>query len=194
MLNLLQPQPPHRRGAWRETHGAVACGLLLGALCVLLQETDAASALANSHLQAGSAAQWAGLPEAEVSNHALVAAEQPVAQSLTRQTFLELRQARREDGTDVQETWLLRRLGGTQARVKLQSQQWQQGLFSWEGVAAEPTDLDRLLHSLNRFPRWVQAPVLVHIQTAPTEPGASPRKGLAFQLQARLYPAQGPQP
>lgn len=192
MLNLIQIPEGLRQGARREMRAAVACGLWLGVLCVLLQEVDAASALATANLQEGSAVQLAKSFQSEASSTALAAAEQTVSERLMRQAFLEQRQARREDVTEVQETWLLRRLGATPAAVKLQTQQWQQGLFSWEGVAAQPADLDSLLQSLNRFPRWQQAPVLVQIQSAPTEPGASLRKGLAFQLQARLQAAQGP--
>jgi hypothetical protein len=75
--------------------------------------------------------------------------------------------------------------------VKLQSQQFHQGQFTWEGVAVQPIDLDGLVHTLNRFQRWHQAPVLVQMHPESADSGAGLRKGQIFQVQAVLQPAAG---
>lgn len=190
MLNLIQPLPSTVRRTRRHLLLAAGVGLLLGVLGVVLQETDAASALAKVNMADVNAGTMAAISHPDKTSAALALAQQGVADSLARLKFLEQRQMQREDVTNVQEIWMLRRLGGTQNAVKLQSQHWQQGQFTWDGVAAQSTELDSVLQSLNRFEGWVQAPVLVQIQSPPATPGAGPPTGLVFQLQARLHTAK----
>ena len=200
MLNLAQSPHLDRQRSSRDMHVSAACGLLLGILCVILQERDAATAMATgsaaeavtavSETENGAITTAAGLMS-DASPAALAAAQRTVSENAAHQTFLAQRQAAREDVTEVQEAWLLRRLGTAPGALKLQSQQWQQGQFTWEGVATQSSDIDSMLQALNRFPRWQQVPVLVQIQSPPAAQGAGPHPGLAFQLQGKLQVGQG---
>jgi hypothetical protein len=55
-------------------------------------------------------------------------------------------------------------------------------------------DLDNLMHTLNRFGRWHQAPVVMQMQSESADKSAGQRKGLVFQLQAEIKaPSEGGQ-
>ena len=194
MLNLISSTHNAKPGSSQEVLLAVGLGLLWGLLGVLSLENDASQAMAHA---------FSAVPVTEptLASHAehklpaaspdeLMQAQKTSAANLPRLAFLERRQSQREDVTEVQEMWLLSRLGSTPSTVTLQSQQWLQGQFSWEGLAGQPIDLDNLVHTFNRFGRWHQAPVVMQMQSESTDKSAGHRKGLVFQLQAQLQTPQ----
>lgn len=194
MLNLISSTHNAKPGSSQEVLLAVGLGLLWGLLGVLSLENDASQAMAHA---------FSAVPVTEptLASHAeqklpaaspdeLMQAQKTSAANLPRLAFLERRQSQREDVTEVQEMWLLSRLGSTPSTVTLQSQQWLQGQFSWEGLAGQPIDLDNLVHTFNRFGRWHQAPVVMQMQSESTDKSAGQRKGLVFQLQAQLQAPQ----
>ena len=191
MLNLLRTSVASTRHVRQELLTVSGVGLSMGLLGLWHFENQAALAL---HLASTTASTHAvqAIPNLPV-NHAseLTQAQQNKLTSLARLVYLDRRQSQREDLTEVQETWLLSRLGSTQNMLKLQSQQFHQGQFTWEGVAVQSIDLDGLVHTLNRFQRWQQAPVLVQMQAESADPSAGLRKGQIFQVQAVLQPAAG---
>lgn len=191
MLNLLRTSVASTRHVRQELLTVSGVGLSMGLLGLWHFENQAALAL---HLASTTASTHAvqAIPNLPV-NHAseLTQAQQNKLASLARLAYLDRRQSQREDLTEVQETWLLSRLGSTQNMLKLQSQQFHQGQFTWEGVAVQSIDLDGLVHTLNSFQRWHQAPVLVQMQAESADPSAGLRKGQIFQVQAVLQPAAG---
>lgn len=197
MLNLLRTSVASTRHVRQELLTVSGVGLSMGLLGLWHFENQAALALhlasttASTHaVQAVQAIQ--AKPNLSVNHAAVLAqAQQNKLASLARLAYLDRRQSQREDLTEVQETWLLSRLGSTQNMLKLQSQQFHQGQFTWEGVAVQSIDLDGLVHTLNRFQRWQQAPVLVQMQAESADPSAGLRKGQIFQVQAVLQPAAG---
>jgi hypothetical protein len=58
-------------------------------------------------------------------------------------------------------------------------------------VAEQSHDVSVLLQALHRFPGWLQAPVLVQVQSDLNVPGSVAPKGLVFLIQAKLYGKQG---
>jgi hypothetical protein len=203
MLNLMRIDPTARRRVRQEILGVSGLGLLLGLMGIWHLENEAAQALAQALAQTSAMSSSIASVNASTDSYQakpsrtltqsveLAEAQQSAAANLERLVFLKRRQSQREDVTDVQETWLLSRLGSTPNRVKLQSQQWLQGQFSWEGVAAQPIDLDALVHNLSRFQRWHQAPTVVQMQSETTDASVGQRKALTFQLQAVLQPTTG---
>lgn len=197
MLNLISSTHNTKPVSSQEVLLAVGLGLVGGLLGVLSMENDASQAMAHafsvvpvteSTLDSYSVRK---LPAA--SPDELTQAQKTSAANLPRLAFLERRQSQREDVTEVQEMWLLSRLGSTPSTVTLQSQHWLQGQFSWEGLASQPIDLDNLVHNLNRFGRWHLSPVVMQMQSESTDKSAGLRKGLVFQLQAQLQePMQAP--
>jgi len=213
MLNLIQETHLNRQRTRREVCLSVVVGFLLALLFVWIQETEAIKKLAlvnafknSSTIETVTASERLLEPNAaqetsptaplsaQAASNALSTAQRKVSESAAQQVFLERRQAAREDLTEVQEAWLLRRLGVTPNALKLQAQHWQQGQLTWEGLAAQGADLEDMVQALNRFTRWEQVPRLVQIQSSSMVQGATPRQGLAFQLQGRLQAAQGPRP
>jgi hypothetical protein len=197
MLNLISSTHNAKLSSTQEVLLAVGLGLLWGLLGVLSLENDASQAMAHAFslvpVAEPSLASQSVLKLPAASPDELAQAQKTSAANLPRLAFLERRQSQREDVTEVQEMWLLSRLGSTPSMVTLQSQQWLQGQFSWEGLAGQPIDLDNLVHTLNRFGRWHQAPVVMQMQSESTDKSAGQRKGLVFQLQAQLQaPLQTP--
>lgn len=190
MLNLMRDRHRERQLARRELFVAAGLGLLLGMFCVGLQEAASFTELALETASETTTDRTliALQPEAAAARSA---AEKTRSERLAQKVFLEQRQAARDDVTDVQQAWLLSHFGTEPAAMKLQAQSWQQGQLTWEGVAAQVADVEAVVQALNRFPRWVQAPMLVQIQTPPVNQGASPRQGFVFQLQGRLHLAKG---
>ena len=190
MLNLMRDRHRERQLARRELFVAAGLGLLLGMFCVGLQEAASFTELALETASETTTDRTliALQPEAAAARSA---AEKTRSERLAQKVFLEQRQAARDDVTDVQQAWLLSHFGTEPASMKLQAQSWQQGQLTWEGVAAQVADVEAVVKALNRVPRWVQAPMLVQIQTPPDNQGASPRQGFVFQLQGRLHPAKG---
>lgn len=190
MLNLIARTHNATPGSTQEMLLAVGLGLLWGLLGVLSLENDASQAMAHAFsvvpVTEPALASQLVLKLPIASPDELAQAQKTSAANLPRLAFLERRQSQREDVTEVQEMWLLSRLGSTPSMVTLQSQQWLQGQFSWEGLAGQPIDLDNLVHTLNRFGRWHQAPVVMQMQSESTNKSTDQRKGLVFQLQARL--------
>lgn len=190
MLNLIARTHNATPGSTQEMLLAVGLGMLWGLLGVLSMENDASQAMAHAFsvvpVTEPALASQLLLKLPTASPDELAQAQKTSAANLPRLAFLERRQSQREDVTEVQEMWLLSRLGSTPSMVTLQSQQWLQGQFSWEGLAGQPIDLDNLVHTLNRFGRWHQAPVVMQMQSESTNKSTDQRKGLVFQLQARL--------
>ena len=190
MLNLIARPHNATPGSTQEMVLAVGLGMLWGLLGVLSMENDASQAMAHAFsvvpVTEPALASQLVLKLPTASPDELAQAQKTSAANLPRLAFLERRQSQREDVTEVQEMWLLSRLGSTPSMVTLQSQQWLQGQFAWEGLAGQPIDLDNLVHTLNRFGRWHQAPVVMQMQSESTDKSAGQRKGLVFQLQARL--------
>lgn len=198
MLNLISSTHNAKLGSDQEILLAGGLGLALGLLGILYSENNAS--LAMTHAFSGSPVTEPALANQSVrklpaaSSDELAQAHKNAASNLVRLAFLEHRQSLREDVTEVQALWLLSRLGSTPGMVKLQSQHWLQGKFAWEGVASQPIDLDNLMHTLNRFGRWHQAPVVMQMQSESADKSAGQRKGLVFQLQAEIKaPSEGGQ-
>ena len=82
-------------------------------------------------------------------------------------------------------------MGDAPKAISLRMHQFQNGLFTWEGVAEKSHDVSVLLQALNRFPGWVHAPVLVQVQSELNVPSSVALKGLVFQIQADLEGKQG---
>ena len=125
------------------------------------------------------------LPPEGVSSK-LLQQQKAISEGLEKLNFLSRRQIQREDVTAVQEALALTRSEpwSTEAsKLKFQLNQWQQGRFVWEGIALQSSDLDHLLHALNQFPRWTQAPAVVQLQSALSESAGMSHKSLAFVVQ-----------
>lgn len=192
MLNLMPPPATGHPIMRRDIQWPMALGLLLGLLYPMAQEMEASKALSSDRSITASNSQLALASSVAVLPAAQAEAQEALSLRRASLTFLERRQAQRDDVTEVQEIWLLSRLGSSQAAVKLQAQQWQMGQFSWEGVAAHSGHLDTLLHRLNRFSRWAEAPVLVRLQPeTPVQNLGSSVTGLTFQLQASVHSQPG---
>jgi hypothetical protein len=188
-----------------EIKTAVALGLCVGLAWLFQTERSAQSALVQVQAQAQVLAQ-------SESDKRTALALQPVALSLTmpqemhaleqgalRLNFLAQRQTVREDVSAVQTAVEWRQFtqagpsGQDQPRLKLKLQQWQQGRFTWEGLAGQTQDLEHLVLALSQLNRWSQPPGLVQLQSATPEAFSLTRKGLVFVLQGevQMTPAKG---
>lgn len=207
MLNLIQPNALLLKRM--EIKTAVALGLCVGLVWLFQTERNAESALVQAQAQAKAQTKVLALSE---SDKRTALALPPVALSLTmpqemhaledgalRLNFLAQRQTVREDVTAVQTAVEWRqftqagRSGQDQPRLKLKLQQWQQGRFTWEGLAGQTQDLEHLVLALSQLTRWSQPPGLVQLQSATPEEFSLTRKGLVFVLQGevQMTPAKG---
>mgnify|MGYP000010399204 FL=1 len=197
MLNWRQNAAHRSQRTRRTMQLSMGTGLLLGMGVIGQQELFAWDELAATAHAQGVANQ--SLPGAMPVNSsadtkALTDAKKTVSDLMARQANLARRQAQREDISDVQAAWTMKRegrMGHAPKAISLRTHQFQNGLFTWEGVAEQSQDVSVLLQGLNRFPGWVQAPVLVQVQSELNVPSSVASKGLVFQIQAELDGKQG---
>lgn len=197
MLNWLQNAAHRSKRTRRNIQLSMGTGLLLGLGIIGQQERFALDELAGTAHAQGSAIL--PLPGAMPANpsadaKALTDAKKTVADLKARQASLARRQAQREDISEVQAAWRMKREGRNgevPTAFALRTHQFQNGLFTWEGVAEQSHDVSVLLQALNRFPGWLQAPVLVQVQSDLNVPGSVAPKGLVFLIQAKLFGKQG---
>lgn len=197
MLNWLQNAAHRSKRTRRNIQLSMGTGLLLGMGIIGQQELFALDELAaTSHAQGSAILPLPGAMPANPSADAkaLTDAKKTVADLKARQASLARRQAQREDISEVQAAWRMKREGRNgevPTAFALRTHQFQNGLFTWEGVAEQSHDVSVLLQALNRFPGWLQAPVLVQVQSDLNVPGSVAPKGLVFLIQAKLYGKQG---
>ena len=197
MLNWLQNAAHRSKRTRRNIQLSMGTGLLLGLGIIGQQELFALDELATTaHVQGSAILPLPGAMPANPSADAkaLTDAKKTVADLKARQASLARRQAQREDISEVQAAWRVKqqgRNGEDPTAFALRSHQFQNGLFTWEGVAEQSHDVSVLLQALNRFPGWLQAPVLVQVQSDLNVPGSLVPKGLVFLIQAKLFGKQG---
>lgn len=197
MLNWLQNAAHRSKRTRRIMQLSLGTGLLLGLGIIGQQERFALDELAGTaHAQGSAILPLPGAMPANLSADAkaLTDAKKTVADLKARQASLARRQAQREDISEVQAAWRMKREGRNgevPTAFALRTHQFQNGLFTWEGVAEQSHDVSVLLQALNRFPGWLQAPVLVQVQSDLNVPGSVAPKGLVFLIQAKLYGKQG---
>lgn len=193
MLNLIQTNASDRQRI--EMQIAVVVGLCMG-LGLLLQ-TELSAQLALDQAQIQEKIQEKGLRDkrkdavfqSDTPSLNLSQERQAIEVGTSRLNFLALRQTLRDDVTAVQTDWGWRQFlqsgqsGQVQPRLKLKVQQWQQGRFTWEGLAGQPQDLDHMVYALHQLNRWSQAPAVVQLQSEAQEENLLARKGLVFVLQ-----------
>jgi hypothetical protein len=184
MLNLLQPT---LKGLPRfEMPVAVALGFCMGLVLLIQVEIKAQSAWVQAQSEAAPLLNTSDVLQPEGVSPKLLQQKKAISEGSEKLNFLSRRQIQRDDVTAVQETLALVRseLWGTEApQLKFQIQQWQQGRFVWEGIALQSSDLDHMLNTLNQFSRWTQAPAVVQLQSASSEPAGTSHKSLAFVVQ-----------
>ena len=212
MLNLIQTNASDRQRI--EMQIAVAVGLCMGLGLLLHTELSAQSALDQAQIEAliqekiQEQIQVKGLRDkrkdavfqSDTPSLNLSQERQDLEAGASRLNLLALRQTLRDDVTAVQTDWGWRQFlqsgqsGQGQPRLKLKVQQWQQGRFTWEGLAEQPQDLDHMVHALHQLNRWSQAPAVVQLQSAAQEENLLARKGLVFVLQGDvpMTSAKGP--
>ena len=184
MLNLLQT--PLTGLPRVEIPVAVAIGFCMGLVFLIQVETKALQALAQAQSEVALQLNAPVVLPPEGVSSKLLQQQKAISEGLEKLNFLSRRQIQREDVAAVQEALALARPEpwGTEAsKLKFQLNQWQQGRFVWEGIALQSSDLDHLLHTLTQFSRWTQAPSVVQLQSAPSEPAGMSRKSLAFVVQ-----------
>jgi len=184
MLNLLQtPLTSLHRF---EIPVAVALGVCMGLVFLIQVEIKALQALAQAQSEVALQLNPPVVLPPEGVSSKLLQQQKAISEGLEKLNFLNCRQIQQNDVTEVQEALALVRSGpwGTKdSKLKFQLNQWQQGRFVWEGIALLSSDLDHLLHALNQFPRWTQAPAVVQLQSAPSESAGMSHKSLAFVVQ-----------
>jgi hypothetical protein len=184
MLNLLQtPLTSLHRF---EIPVAVALGVCMGLVFLIQVEIKALQALAQAQSEVALQLNAPVVLPPEGVSSKLLQQQKAISEGLEKLNFLNRRQIQQNDVTEVQEALALVRSGpwGTKdSKLKFQLNQWQQGRFVWEGIALLSSDLDHLLHALNQFPRWTQAPAVVQLQSAPSESAGMSHKSLAFVVQ-----------
>ena len=197
MLNWLQNAAHRSKRTRRSMQLSMGAGLLLGMGIIGQQELFALDELAvTAHAQGSANLPLPGAMPANSSADAkaLTDAKKTLSDLVARQASLARRQAQREDISEVQAAWMMK-LEGRNAESPtafgLRTHQFQNGLFTWEGVAEQSHDVSVLLQALNRFPGWLQAPVLVQVQSELNVPSSVASKGLVFQIQANLHGKQG---
>ena len=184
MLNLLQT--PLKGLPRFEIPVAVALGVCMGLVFLIQIEIKALQALTQAQSEVALQINAPVVLPLEGVSSKLLQQQNAISEGLEKLNFLSRRQIQREDVTAVQEALALARSEpwGTEAsKLKFQLNQWQQGRFVWEGIALQSSDLDHLLHTLTQFSRWTQAPAVVQLQSAPSEPAGMSRKSLAFVVQ-----------
>ena len=197
MLNWRQNAAHRSQRTRRTMQLSMSTGLLLGVGIIAQQELFAWDELAASaHAQGITNLSLPGaMPvNSSADTKALTDAKKTVSDLMARQANLARRQAQREDISDIQAAWTMKRegrMGHAPKAISLRTHQFQNGLFTWEGVAEQSHDVSVLLQGLNRFPGWLQAPVLVQVQSDLNVPGSVAPKGLVFLIQAKLYGKQG---
>jgi hypothetical protein len=197
MLNWRQNAAHRSQRTRRTMQLSMGTGLLLGMGIIGQQELFAWDELAaTAHAQGIANLSLPGaMPvNSSADTKALTDAKKKLSDLMARQANLARRQAQREDISDVQAAWTMKRegrMGDAPKAISLRTHQFQNGLFTWEGVAEQLHDVSALLQALNRFPGWVQAPVLVQVQSELNVPSSVTSKGLVFQIQADLNGKQG---
>jgi hypothetical protein len=197
MLNWRQNAAHRSQRTRRTMQLSIGTGLLLGMGIIGQQELFAWDELAaTAHAQGIANLSLPGaMPvNSSADTKALTDAKKKLSDLMARQANLARRQAQREDISDVQAAWTMKRegrMGDAPKAISLRMHQFQNGLFTWEGVAEQLHDVSALLQALNRFPGWVQAPVLVQVQSELNVPSSVTSKGLVFQIQADLNGKQG---
>ena len=197
MLNWLQNAAHRSKRTRRNIQLSMGTGLLLGMGIIGQQELFALDELATTaHVQGSAILPLPGGMPANPSADAkaLTDAKKTVADLKARQASLARRQAQREDISEVQAAWRMKREGRNgeaPTAFALRTHQFQNGLFTWEGVAEQSHDVSVLLQALHRFPGWLQAPVLVQVQSDLNVSGSVAPKGVVFLIQAKLYGKQG---
>jgi hypothetical protein len=184
MLNLLKT--PLAGLPRFELPVAVGLGFCIGLVFLIQVEIKALEALAQAQSEVALQLNATVVVPPEGVSSKLLQQKKEISEGLEKLNFLNRRQIQRDDVTAVQETLGLARSepSGTEAsKLKFQLNQWQQGRFVWEGIALQSSDLDHLLHTLTQFSRWTQAPSVVQLQSAPSEPAGMSRKSLAFVVQ-----------
>ena len=187
MLNLLQT--PLTGLPRFEIPVAVALGFCMGLVFLIQVEIKAQSEWVQAQSEATHLLNVPVDSRPESVSPKLLQQKKEISEGLEKLNFLNRRQIQRDDVTAVQETLAQVRSGpwGTEdAKLKFQLNQWQQGRFVWEGIALQSSDLDQLLHALNQFSRWTQAPAVVQLQSAPSEPAGTSHKSLLFVVQGEV--------
>ena len=198
MLNWLQNVVHHTQRTRRNLKLSMCLGLLVSMAIIGQQEWLAWHELTTlEFMQRSSILSPPSRLKADLSADAtaLSEAQKTVWDLIAWQKDLAHRQAKREDISAVQEAWRIGRKEGaskTTPAISFRTQQWQNGLFTWEGLAHQSGDVAYFLQALNRFPGWLQAPVVVHVQSDLSGPSSGAPTAWVFQIQAGLDAKQGP--
>lgn len=185
MLNLLRSTKLEFRQFCIETAMALGMGVLLAAVMITLQESEAQKQIA-SHLF-DEPRNGANLEQDLFSDHAAAHDQAELGRLKARVQYLSRRQEERDDLIDVQAILLAQAWGRNGGLGELSSLQWQHGKLEFEGVTLAPEDWHMLLTDLNLFGRWKKGPQVFHAHRALIKPipGGGPQ--IEVKLKANLW-------